>query len=88
MGRRIIFLNPEDMHERSIKPVSLVDITSHWQDGERKVENFYAIPYDIPRGTAAAYFPEANPLVPVSSTALESNTPTSKSIEISVKPSH
>ncbi|MGB0991480.1 MAG: FdhF/YdeP family oxidoreductase [Akkermansiaceae bacterium] len=87
MGRRIIFLNPDDMKSRSISPVSLVDITSHWDDGERKVENFYAIPYDIPSGTAAAYFPEANPLIPVKSTALESNTPTSKSVEISVQPS-
>ena len=84
MGRRIIFLNPKDMQTRDIRPVSLVDITSHWQDGERKVEKFYAIPYDIPEGTAAAYFPEANPLVPLNSTALESNTPTSKSIEISI----
>ena len=87
MGRRIIFLNPDDMNSRNISPVSLVDITSYWDDGERHVEEFYAIPYDIPAGTAAAYFPEANPLVPVTSTALESNTPTSKSIEISIKPS-
>jgi len=87
MGRRIIFLNPDDMKTRNISPVSLVDITSHWEDGERKAEEFYAIPYDIPAGTAAAYFPEANVLVPVNSTALESNTPTSKSIEISIKPS-
>ncbi|MDG1357190.1 MAG: FdhF/YdeP family oxidoreductase [Akkermansiaceae bacterium] len=86
MGRRIIFLNPKDMKARDIAPVSLVDIISYWQDGERKVENFYAIPYDIPRGTAAAYFPEVNPLIPLHSTALESNTPTSKSIEISINP--
>ncbi|MCP5537893.1 MAG: FdhF/YdeP family oxidoreductase [Akkermansiaceae bacterium] len=87
MGRRIIFLNPGDMTARNIPPVSLVDITSHWEDGKRKVEKFHAIPYDIPAGTAAAYFPEANPLVPVNSTALESNTPTSKSIEISIESS-
>ena len=87
MGRRIIFLNPDDMKTRGIAPVSLVDITSHWEDGQRKAEKFYAIPYDIPGGSAAAYFPEANVLVPVNSTALESNTPTSKSIEISVEPS-
>ena len=87
MGRRIIFLHPDDMKSRSISPVSLVDITSYWEDGERKAEQFYAIPYDIPAGTAAAYFPEANVLIPVNSTALESNTPTSKSIEISVAPS-
>lgn len=87
MGRRIIFLNPDDMKAHDITPVSLVDITSYWQDGERKVENFYAIPYDIPEGSAAAYFPEVNPLIPLHSTALESNTPTSKSIEISIKTS-
>lgn len=86
-GRRIIFLNPDDMKERGISPVSLVDITSHWEDGERTAEEFYAIPYDMPTGSAAAYFPEANVLVPVESTALESNTPTSKGIEITVKPS-
>lgn len=87
MGRRIIFLNPDDMKSRGIAPVTFVDITSHWEDGERHLEKFYAIPYDIPAGTAAAYFPEANVLVPVTSTALESNTPTSKSIEISIQPS-
>ncbi|MBK1830054.1 FdhF/YdeP family oxidoreductase [Verrucomicrobiaceae bacterium R5-34] len=86
-GRRIIFLNPDDMKERGISPVSLVDIISHWEDGERTAEEFYAIPYDMPAGSAAAYFPEANVLVPVESTALESNTPTSKGIEITVKPS-
>ena len=96
MGRRIIFLNPHDMKSRGIKPISFVDITSYWRDDARGAEapletrtadQFYAIPYDIPKGTAAAYFPEANVLVPVNSTARESNTPTSKSIEISITPS-
>lgn len=97
MGRQIIFLNPKDMQERGIKPISRVDITSYWHNAETSTETtesetrilhgFFAIPYDIPAGTAAAYFPEANVLVPVNSTALESNTPTSKSIEISLSPS-
>lgn len=96
LGRRIIFLNPTDMKDRGIKPISLVDITSYWHETGRGTETstetrfahaFYAIPYDIPSGTAAAYFPEANVLVPVNSTALESNTPTSKSIEISISSS-
>ena len=41
----------------------------------------------MPRGTAAAYFPETNPLIPVGSVAIDSRTPTSKSIEISIRPS-
>ncbi|WP_336275935.1 hypothetical protein [Nocardioides sp. B-3] len=36
--------------------------------------------YDQPRGCAAAYYPETNPLVPLDSTAEGSNTPTSKSV--------
>ncbi|NWK56501.1 FdhF/YdeP family oxidoreductase [Verrucomicrobiaceae bacterium N1E253] len=99
MGREIIFLNPDDMQSKGIKPISRVDITSYWYDNQdgasapnqataetRQLSGFYAIPYDMPRGTAAAYFPEANELVPVHATARESNTPTSKSIEISITP--
>jgi len=42
--------------------------------------------YATPRGCAAAYFPEANVLVPLDSTAETSNTPTSKSIVIRPEP--
>lgn len=83
-ARRIVFLNPEDMSSRGIKPMQKVDLTSHFPDRERVAENFQVIPYDIPRGSAATYFPEANVLVPIDSTAVESNTPTSKAVEITV----
>lgn len=83
-NRMLIFLNPEDMKDRSIKPLQELRITSHWSDGERNAEGFKAIPYDMPRGAAAAYFPEANVLVPIDSTADISNTPTSKGVEISI----
>jgi hypothetical protein len=43
-----------------------------------------AIPYEMPRASAAAYFPEANVLVPVGSQAEGSGTPTSKAIEIEI----
>ena len=62
-----------------------MDLTSHWKDGTRTGERFKAIPYDIPQGHAAAYFPEANALVPIDSVAKISNTPTSKGVEISIK---
>ena len=40
------------------------------------------IEYPTPAGSAAAYFPEANVLVPLDSTADVSNPPTSKSVII------
>ena len=45
------------------------------------------MPYPVPRRCAAAYFPEANVLVPVRSVADKSNTPASKSVVISLRPS-
>lgn len=83
--RDIVFLNPQDLTELGVKPGQRIDLTSHWADGERHLKGFRAIPYDMPRGMAAAYFPEANVLVPVGHVAERSNTPASKSIEVSVR---
>ena len=82
--RDIVFLNPEDLAALGVKPGGRIDVTSHWTDGERHLKGFRAIPYDMPRGMAAAYFPEANVLVPVGHVADGSNTPASKSIEVSI----
>jgi molybdopterin-dependent oxidoreductase alpha subunit len=84
--RDIVFLNPQDLTELGVKPGQRLDVTSHWADGERHLKGFRAIPYDMPRGMAAAYFPEANVLVPVGHVAERSNTPASKSIEVSLTP--
>lgn len=84
--RMIIFMNPKDMQKRGIKPTQKTVIKSYWNDEVRELSGFHAIPYDMPRGCSATYYPEANPLVPIGSTAIESNTPTSKAIEISVTP--
>jgi len=64
-----------------------VDLTSHFDDGERRAERFTIIPYDIPRRCVATYFPEANVLVPVGSVAEKSECPTSKSTIVSISPS-
>jgi molybdopterin-dependent oxidoreductase alpha subunit len=84
--RDIVFLNPDDLAALGVKPGARIDVTSHWSDGERHLRGFRAIPYDMPRGMAAAYFPEANVLVPAGHVAEGSNTPASKSIEVSLHP--
>ncbi len=84
--RRVLFMNPADMATRGIKAKDLIDITSHFQGEERTVEKFVAVPYDIPKGNVSAYFPEANPLVPITSVAKISNTPTSKYVVVTVVP--
>ena len=82
--RRVIFMNLDDMKARNISAEQAVDITSHFNGETRTAELFLAIPYDTPRGCAAAYFPEANVLVPIGARAEISQTPVSKSIVITV----
>ncbi len=84
-GRRVVFLNPQDIAEVGLKAGDKVDLTSHFEGEERIARHFTVVSYSIPRGCAATYFPEANVLVPVRSVAEKSNTPASKSVVISIQ---
>ena len=86
-GRRVIFMNPEDIKQEGLTQGQPVDITSHFEGHERQADCFLVAPYSIPRGCVAAYFPEANVLVPVGSVAEKSHTPTSKSVIVTISPS-
>ncbi|MCL9783312.1 FdhF/YdeP family oxidoreductase [Vibrio sp. S4M6] len=83
--RKVLFMNKEDIDALGLKEFDQVDMLSHWHDGiERRVSGFSVVEYDIPKGNAAAYYPETNPLVPLDSYGDLSWTPTSKSIAIEV----
>ena len=66
----------------------MVDLVSEWTRTARSgpAPNFRVVAYDQPRGCAAAYYPETNPLVPLDSTAEGSNCPTSKSVIVRLEP--
>lgn len=85
--RRILFMNPRDMAERGLKPLTEIDIFGTSGDRDRVVHRFLAVPYEIPRRAVSGYFPELNPLVPIDLVAEISNTPCSKSIPVQVVPS-
>lgn len=84
-GRRVIFMNDQNIADLGLTAGEMVDITSHFDDGERHVRGFAVVPYEIPIDCAAAYFPEANPLIPLGSFAKRSGTPTSKCVIVSVR---
>jgi molybdopterin-dependent oxidoreductase alpha subunit len=85
-SRRIVMMNRDDMDTNGLTPMDEVDLTSHYEGKEIHSEKWKVVPYDIPKGNLAAYFPEANVLVPLDSVAKGSNTPTSKWVEVSLKP--
>ena len=82
--RRVVLLNPDDARAAGLRQGDVVDLVSHFEGEERIARRFIVIPYALPRRCAATYFPEANVLVPVDSTADKSNTPTSKSVVITL----
>jgi anaerobic selenocysteine-containing dehydrogenase len=86
-GRRVVFVHPKDLAERGFAAGEVVDLVTHWpgDDRARTAAGFRIVGYQTPRGCAAAYYPETNPLVPLDSTAEGSNTPTSKSVIIRLK---
>jgi anaerobic selenocysteine-containing dehydrogenase len=81
----VVFLNAEDMKERGIEKDQVVDLVSHFDRERRQAAKFRAVPYEIPRGCAAAYYPETNVLVPIRDVAAGSNQPASKSIVITLE---
>lgn len=84
--RQVIFIHPADLAAMNAEAGDRVDVIGEHDDGiERIAENFRLVPYDIPRGSIAGYYPELNVLVPLGSAGKESDTPTSKSIMVSFR---
>ncbi|MCA4753556.1 FdhF/YdeP family oxidoreductase [Mycolicibacterium fortuitum] len=81
-GRRVVFINPADLEAMGLKAGDRVDLVSEFDGQERRAKDFLIVEYSTPRGNAAAYYPETNPLVPLDHTARKSNTPVSKAVVI------
>ncbi|MFI7131656.1 FdhF/YdeP family oxidoreductase [Nonomuraea sp. NPDC050153] len=86
-SRRVVLVNPADLRELGLSEGRHVDLVSVWTDDvERRAEDFVVVPYPTTRGSAAAYYPETNVLVPLDSVAESSNQPTSKGIVVRLEP--
>ncbi|HDZ14352.1 hypothetical protein LCGC14_0751270 [marine sediment metagenome] len=83
--RRVIFMNPKDMKKKGFKKMDVVNIQSNYDNTLRTARNFKILPYKIPQGDLAAYFPETNLVVPYNHYADKSKTPISKSIKVTLQ---
>ncbi len=84
--RRVVMVNEADLAALGFRDGDVVDVVSEWPSvtgtEERRVTGFRLVAFDTPRGNAAAYYPETNPLVPLDHVALRSNTPVSKAVVV------
>jgi molybdopterin-dependent oxidoreductase alpha subunit len=83
-SRMVVFMNPEDAKAAGLGEGSNVSITSHHGDTTRTMQGFSVVPYRIPRGCVATYYPETNPLIPIELVAVGSNTPAYKSVVVTL----
>ncbi|PWJ42632.1 FdhF/YdeP family oxidoreductase [Sediminitomix flava] len=84
-SRKIIFMNKEDMNELGLKKEQKITLFNEYEGKRREVDSLSIIPYDIPRKCLATYFPECNPLIPITEIARASHTPASKSVKVKIK---
>ncbi|MDH7803896.1 MULTISPECIES: FdhF/YdeP family oxidoreductase [unclassified Rhizobium] len=86
-GRRdVIFMNREDLTERGLKDGDRIDIRGLGAEdpGKRLVQGFTAVAYNIPRGSAAGYYPEMNAVVALGHHDPLSGTPSYKGVPITI----
>lgn len=82
-GRRdVLFMNEEDMQQLGLEHGDRVDITTALPGSTQRLDDITLVAWRIAPGTVAAYYPEANVLVPLDYLDKESGTPSYKSVPV------
>ena len=84
--RKIVMMNKKDMDTLGLKPKQKVNLSNPYSPDTLQLSGFSVVPYPIPKGCIATYFPEANALISIQHTAKTSQTPIYKSSVITVSP--
>jgi molybdopterin-dependent oxidoreductase alpha subunit len=86
--RKVIFMNVADIERLGLKVGDKVTASTVARDQEtvaRSVSGLRVTEYDIPRGCAAGYYPECNPLIPLWHHAEGSYVPAAKAIPVRLR---
>ncbi|PZX14495.1 molybdopterin-dependent oxidoreductase alpha subunit [Palleronia aestuarii] len=84
--RDVVLMNEEDMAAAGYVKGDRVALVSDAGDEEtRRLGGLAVIPYQIPRGTLAGYYPECNVLISIKHHDQLSKTPASKSIPVRIE---
>ncbi|MFT4181264.1 MAG: FdhF/YdeP family oxidoreductase [Rhizobium sp.] len=84
-GRRdVLFMNDGDLAANGLEHGDLVEVETALPSGTRRRLTLTAISYDIAQGSVAAYYPEANCLIPIDYQDKQSGTPSYKSLPVRI----
>jgi anaerobic selenocysteine-containing dehydrogenase len=86
--RTVNFLNENDMRDRGLEELGLIDVTAFSRDGtQRTVHGYRAVAHQIPPGCAAGYTPERNVLCGIADVSTQSDQPVTKHLVVMLTPS-
>lgn len=84
-SRDVVLINRNEMRRLGLEDGQIVSLTCDIKDGiERIVSGLKVTAYDLPAGCVAGYYPELNPLVPLSYHEKHSKTPAYKGTPVRI----
>ncbi|MFK3889397.1 FdhF/YdeP family oxidoreductase [Sphingomonas sp. NPDC079357] len=83
--RQVVLMNRADIARAGLTAGQKVTLATDAEDNhDRRVGDLIVVEYDVPDGCIAAYYPECNPLIPLSHHAEESHVPAAKSVPVRI----
>lgn len=84
--RDVLLISPEDIAAAGLHQGEVVALVGDADDGvAREVGGLAVTPFQLPRGSVGAYYPEVNPLVPVGHHDRASKTPAYKTVPVAIR---
>lgn len=78
-------MNPDEITRAGLSEGQMVSLATDFDDGvDRQAGPLKVTPFKLPDGCVAAYYPEMNPLLPLSHHDRESKTPAAKAIPVRI----
>ena len=83
--RDVLLINRGEMARAGLADGDVITLVSDAEDGiSRQVPGLKVTPFALPDGCVASYYPECNPLVPLSHHDQQSKTPATKAIPVRI----
>jgi len=85
--RDVLLMCRDDISRHGLTSGQKVSLLSDAEDGmERRLDGLVVTPFDLPSGCLGAYYPEANPLIPLWYHDRMSKTPAAKGVPVRISP--
>lgn len=84
--RDVVMMNPADIERAGLVAGQRVSLVGDADDGHvRRIDGLEVVPFDLPEGSIAGYYPELNPLIALQHHDRKSKTPAVKAVPVRIE---